>query len=318
MEVSLADGSQRLLNNLGIIIKPFPGGFHLLTSDPELLESENQSGSFSLFLNCTDPFYINYTELPLYNLADKLLYFNNLSDVKIEGEKGFVLHSKEFAGENELVQVVHKKVSISGFKAGEKYRFTDAAGNEITSQNIAPSLQNSATFNISNLPQGLILFYPSGKKEVKKFYHYPKAVWRKPFAVVELFPGEIFNQFKDKGKVEYAINFSNRKTIWKYFLVSPVYKNFKNLNIINKGKELVFNSPQKQLINKNYEALVFESKSKIPLAEQSDENFQLVDNYDAANGKGKPVLKNLAKASPEQLYRDETKSNEFIYSHIFI
>ncbi len=317
IEVSLADGSQRLLNNLGIIIKSFPGGFHLLTSDPELLKSENHAGSFSLFLNCADTYYLNYTDLPLYNLADKLFCFNNLSEVKSEGNNGFVLHSGEFAGENDLVQVVHERFSIPDFNADENYRFTDSAGNEITSENIAPSTPNSATFNISNLPQGLILFYPSGK-EVKKFYHYPKAVWRKPFGVVELFAGELFNQFKEKGKVDYAINFSNRKTIWKYFLVSPVYNKFKNLSIISKGKEQSFNSPQMQQIHPDLEALVFESKNKIPLAEQSDEYYQLVDNYSAGNGKSKIVLKNLAKASSEQLYRDEAKTNETFYSHIFI
>lgn len=317
IEVSLDEDSHRLINNFGIVVKPFPGGFHLLSSNPELPEPLNEVESLQLYLNCSDPFYINYTDLPIYNLANKLLYFNNLTDAKSDGDDSFVLNKEEFAGENELVQVVYEKFSIPDFKAGEDYRFTDAAGNEIPSQNILLSIQNSNSFNISNLPQGLILFH-SENNSVKKFYHYSKAVWKKPLAVVELFPGKLFNQFKEKGKIEYAINFSNRKTIWKYFLVSPVYNKFKNLSIINKGKEQVFNSPQIQQIHSNLEALVFESKSEISLAEQSDENYQLVDNYSAGNGKSKVVLKNLARASAEQLYRDETKTNETFYSHIFI
>jgi hypothetical protein len=44
-----------------------------------------------------------------------------------------------------------------------------------------------------------------------------------------------------------------------------VYNKFNSLSIINKGKEQVFNSPQKQSIHPNLEALVFESKSEISL-----------------------------------------------------
>lgn len=317
MIVSLSEDSQRLLYNFGLLIKPFPGGFHILSSEPERTGIIDESEPLQVFFQCTDPNYINFTDLPTHSLTYRMLYFNNIAEFSDEGDNGFLLHEEEFAGENELVQVVHEKVSIPGFNPGENYRFTDASGNEIPSQNISFSMQNSNSFNISNLPQGLILFY-SANNNVMKFYHYSKAVWKKPFAVLELFPGKLFNQFKEKGKVEYVINFSNRKTIWKYFLVSPVYDKFKNLSIISKGKEQVFNLPQIQQIYPNMEALVFESKSQIPLAEQSDEYYQLVDNYSAGNGKGKVVLKNLPRPSTDQLYLDEKKTKETYYSHIFI
>ncbi|WP_372948266.1 hypothetical protein [Mariniphaga sp.] len=317
IEISLADASKKTALNYGIIAKPFPGGFHLLASNTEIQGFYDEAESLQFFLKCTDANYINYTDLPAHSLIDRMLYFNNTEEIKGKVENGFVLHAEEFAGENELVQVVYEKVTIPDFNSGENYRFTDAAGNEIPPGNITPSAQNSNTFNISNLPQGLILFHAENK-DVVKFYHYNKAVWKKPFAVVELFPKQLFNQFKENGKVEYAINFSNRKTVWKYFLVSPVYNKFKNLSIINKGKEEVFNSLQIQQIQANIEALVFESKNKIPLAEQSDDYFQLVDNYSAGNGKSKIVLKNLPRASAEQLYVDEAKTNETFYSHIFI
>ena len=317
MTVSLAEDSQRLIHNLSILIKPFHGGFHILSSDAEFPGTIDAADSFQLFLNCTDPYFINYTELPPYNLADKLLYFNNIFGIKNEGTSGFVLHAENFAGASELVQPVYDQIVIPGFNSGDDYRFTNAAGNEIYSQNISPSIQNAGSFNISNLEQGLILFH-SKENDVKKFYHYSNAVWKKPFAVLEIFPGKLFHQFEEKGKVEYAINFSNRKTIWKYFLVSPVYNKFKNLSIINKGKEQVFSSPEKQSVHPESDALVFESKNKIPLAEHSEEIFQLVDNYSAGNGKGKIVLKNLPGASADQLYLSETISDDTFYSHIFI
>lgn len=317
MIVSLSEDSKRLTSNLGILIKPFPGGFHILTSEPELPGNFDESEPLQFFFQCTDPNFINYTDLPDYDLTDSVLYFNNKTEFNDKTENGFKLHAENSAGENDLVQLVFEKINVPELNAGEKFRFTDAAGNEISSRNIAASIQNGNSFHIFDLPAGLIQFH-SEKNGVKKFFHYSKVVWRKPFVVLELFPGKLFQQFAGKGKVEYSINFSNRKTIWKYFLVNPMYNKFQNLSIINKGKEQVFNSPQKQFVHPDLEAIVFESKSKIPLAEFSEETFQLVDNFSAGNGKGRVILKNLAKASPEQLYKGEGHLNEAIYSHIFI
>jgi hypothetical protein len=317
IEVSFAEGTPKLIKDLGIVIKPFPGGLHLLASDPELLDSINDTNPIQLVLHCKDPQYINYTELPPYRLPDKLLYFNNLSAVSTGGNKSFRLHNKEFAGQNELVQISYGKINFPEFNADNKNRLTDAVGNEIPPQCITKSVPESGALVLSNLPQGLIRLF-SNKEEVDKVYYYPKAVWNKPFGIVEIYTTKLFKQYKESGLVEYVLNFDNRQTIWKYFLVSPVYQKFNNLSIINKGKEQIFKTPQKQLVHKNSEALVFESKNKIPLRELSDETYQLVDNYDPNLRSGKVILKNLVKASAEQLYADENQLVESAYSHIYI
>ena len=170
---------------------------------------------------------------------------------------------------------------------------------------------------LSNLSQGLIIVH-AGKQEAERIYYYPQAVWKKPFGILEIYTNTLLKHFREKGKTEYAVKFNNRQTIWKYFLVSPVYQKFNNLSIINKGKEQIFNGPEKQHVHEITDALVFESKNKIPLSENSEETYQMVENFDLTNRSGKIVLKNLPKASPVQLYRDETKSDDAVYSHIYI
>ena len=315
--VSFADGTQKLMNDLGIVVKQFPGGFHLLSSNPELLDATEESNPIQLHLNCNDPYYINYTELPLYSVTDKFLYFNNLSDVSDSESEVFYLQKEEFVGQNEIVQLINAKVGVPGLNSEKEYHFTDATGKEITLENVKQSSQQPGVFMLSGLGQELLLFYEQGE-EVKKFYNYPKAVWKKPFGIVEIFTGRLFRHYSVKGKIEYALNFNRRETIWKYFLVSSVYQKFNNLSIINKSKEQIFNPPQKINVDKNPEALVFESKSKIPLSEFSEDSFQLVDNYESGSGKGKIILKNLVKASTDQLFRDDEKSKETFYSHIYI
>ena len=289
----------------------------MLASDPELLDSINDDESIQLHLNCNDPLYINYTELPLYRPNDKLIYFNNLSAISDPGNERFLLHEKEFVGENEVVQLTQGKIKVFQFDPAIVYRFADSLGNEISSECVTQSLQDSGEFMLSNMPPGLVRIY-TGKQEVGKYYYSPKTIWKKPLGIVEIYTGKLFDHYKEKGKVEYAVVFNNRQTIWKYFLVSPVYLKFDKLSIINKGKDQIFNPPQKQAVLKNPEAWVFESKIQIPLSENSEENYQLIDNYDPIQRSGKVIHKNLTKASPEQLHYDLTKFEESVYSHIYL
>lgn len=317
LEITLGEETSKLTRDLGIIIKPFPGGLHLLASDVELLKNNDETVPIRLNLFCKDNLYINYTELPNYNPSDNILYFNNLTENSGSSENSFYVHNTEFTGETEIVQLCNGRINISSFSADKKYLFTDVAGAEISSHNIRQSKTIPGEFILSNLSEGLVRIKENGA-EISRIYYNPKQIWKKPIGIIEIFTDILYNQFTEKGKVEYLVNFNNRETIWKYFLVDPVYQKFNNLSIINKGKEKIFGSPVKQLINQNLGALVFESINKIPLSELSEENYQLVDNYDNGSGKGKIILKNLARPSPEQLFRDENRLNETIYSHIYI
>jgi len=314
-DISFAEGTAKLINDLGIVIKPFKGGFYLLCSDPELLKGEQRS--IRLNLNCQDTQYINYSDLPSYQPRTSLLYFDNQIIPAGSNDESLLLHEDLFVSVKDIVQVTHGKLTIPNFDQGKEYRFTDAIGDELHPGRIQFSANNPNEVTLLNLPEGLVRVY-SGDEEIERVYHQPKAIWTKPMGIIEIYAGELYNQYKKKEQIDYAVQFNYRQTIWKYFVVSPVYQKFNNLSIVNKGKEQIFNAPQKQRILQNQEALVFESKDRIPLLEQSGEIYQLVDNYDPELPAGKVILKNLAKASPEQLYYDTTVSDAPAYSHIYI
>jgi hypothetical protein len=317
VNISFADGSQKLINDLGIIIKPFSGGFNFLALNPELLDSGNDIHSLQIYLYIKDPLYINYTELPSFDLRDKLLYFNNLSINAEPENKQYLLHQSKFASDDDVIQICQGRIDIPEYNPAIKYRFTDASGIEISSESLTQAKNDPNSFIISGIDQGLVRVF-TANEELLKAYYYPLALWKKPMGVIEFFTGELFKQFKTQGKVDYAICFDNRKTKWKYFFISPVYQKFKNLSIINKAKEQIFNPPKEQIVLENTQALVFESKNKIPLTEFSGENFQLVENYDPIKRTSNPVLKTLTKASPEQLFSAASKADENVYSHIYI
>ena len=318
INISYEKETSKLLRNLDVIVKSFPGGVHLLSSAPELMKLQGETEEpLRLQLTCWDDVFINYTDLPPYRPGDSLLYFNNQNINLKAKDNRFLLHVNEFVDKNEIVPIGKEKITIPQFDKKKKYVFTDVSGHEIPLQNIRQALPDSGDFYIVNTSEGIINIQ-EGETRIGKVYNYTNAVWRKPLGILEIFPGKLYEHFKEKGKIEYVINFNNRKTIWKYFLVDPVFQKFTNLTIINKAKEQVFKTPEKKQFHEEMEALVFESKNKIPISEFSNNTFQLVDSYDPKSKSGKVILKNLANASPEQLYRDETNSNEIIYSHIFI
>lgn len=318
IEVSYDEITSKLATDLNIIIKPFLGGIYVLSSNPELLDTTAyETFPLRLHLSCKDPFFINYTDLPVYNLNDTVIYLNNLVLHTNTNEDETKLHKDKFIGIENLVKLNQGKINIPSYDPNQQYLFTDQFGQEISDRYIKQSTNIPSEFIVSGVPQGLI-YLTTDSTVIKKIYYSPKRVWKKPMAIIEIYPSKLFEQYKESEKLEYTINFKNRETIWKYFFVSPLYQKFDNLSIINKEKQQLFNPPHKQQIMENTEALVFESKNKLPLSEFSNDNFQLVHNYDPDLRSGKVIIKNLIRASPEQLYRDETISNKPMFSHMYL
>ncbi len=319
IQISYSESTAKLIQDLNIILKPFVGGIHVLVSNPDLLNRSNDADPIRLYINCEDPFYINYTELSTYNPTDTVLWFNNL-DLTVNSDpenKDLKLHKEGFVSENEIIKLSSNTISIDKFQTDKEYNFTDVFKNEISTEFLSQSKSFSNHFVPSNLPEGIIYLFQE-KQEIEKIYYYPKTIEKNPLGIVDLCTTTLLKQYKEQGKLNYTIAFNSKETIWKYFFVNPIYQKFDKLSIIDKGKEQLFSSPQKQYVHGNTEALVFESNNKLPLSEFSKNNFQLVDNYDKELRSGKVIIKNLAKPSPEQLYSDETKPNELVYSHIYI
>lgn len=314
---SIEENSVKVMKDLGIVLKQFSGGFHLLALDMDLLASEKNDKSLQLHFNCRDSYYINYTNLPNYSPGEDLLYFSNLN-AQPASEEILSLHNGDFVESGDVVRLSHGQIKIPSFDPADTYIFLDASNESLPLDSIHESTLDPSEFSISNYRQGLVKIQ-SESAVVHKVYFQPKVVWKKPLGTIELFTATLSDHFKEKGNVvHYEINFNNRHTYWKYFLVDPVYQKFDALSIINKEKKPVFNSAQKQQIQENMDAIVFESINKLPLLEYSEHNFQLVDNYNADSRSGKVIIKNLVHASPEQLFLESPPSDEFIYSHIYI
>ena len=315
---SISKDSTKLLNDLGVIIKQFPGGLHLLSASPELLISENNENSIKIYLNCSDPYHINFTNLPDdYSPIKDVFYFNNLSTQKSSAEKTYALQSSEFVDENDLSQLSHGTIEIPEFDSRNTYTFHDAANEEISKEYILESFLDSGKYTITDLPEGIINIKLENKI-IHSVYYYPNAIWKKPLGIIELFTDTLYRDYKNNEKANYIVNYNNRSSIWKYFLTNKMFKKYDALSIINKKKVKAFHAPEKEILQNNTEVIVFTAQNEIPFQEYTDDNFQLVDKY-VSKLVYEPVIKNLVQASPEQLFSEKNQDEKIIYySHIYL
>jgi hypothetical protein len=270
---SCLESTSKLLKDLGIVIKYFSGGFHLLSSNAELLASEIQSNPLQFYISCEDPYCINYSNLQNFSPSTDLLYFNNLDVSYNQGQKVFKLHTGDFIQEKDMVKLSHGVFKIPLFEKEKSYNFKEASNIEISKEHLNRSTDTPEIVMINDMPQGLIGILLN-ENEIYKVYHYPKSVWEKPLGTIEIFHGVLHQHFKTYGKVNYSINFENRETIWNYYFTDPSYLKYENLKIINKEKKIVFKPPEKKVLQrKNPATLLFQLKEKIPLIEYSEDNF---------------------------------------------
>ena len=304
LNTSFAEYTPKIMRDLGLIIKPFPGGFYLLAAHPESLNTnENSLQPIRLYFNSNDPDYINYTVLSGYNPSDTVLYFNNLIDSTL-------LHESEYVAIDEVIPLSSEKITIAEFEDSNNYIFMDSTGQEIPKDHFQQSTEKSNEFIVTNQPEGLIRIFENGS-EITSVFFVPKGIWKKPLGILDIYPGKLYQDYKKSGKQDYVVQFSNRYTIWKYFLVSPEYQKFKNLSIVNSNNEPIFYPPKAQEIA-NSMSWVFESINELPLLDYSEKPLKLV------NEETTDVLKSLPRPSPVQLYRDDKNSTEPMYSHIYI
>lgn len=299
--------------NLGIVIRPIPGGINLFCANPDLLHTMQEDSPLRFGFNCSDYRYVNYTGLPEFNLSTNILYFNN-RDPKILNSNRLQLHKNNFAGIEEVIAVSQGTIEIPDFNEKKRYRITDEWGNNINYSNTNIS---SGKVSITAFYEGLIFVYEE-KKLLARFYLNREPVWKKPLGILDIYPGQLYSQINESGPIEYIVNFNNRHTVWKYFFVNPSFQKYKNLTIINKAKDQVFKTPVKSKFQNLGEVLVFESNSAIPFEENSANSFQLVDGFESKLKSGKIIIKTLANASPDMIYTDNNRTTEKFYSYIFI
>ena len=315
LECSMTSDSQVLMRNLGLLSKPFKGGIHILASDVSLLKASSKDYPVRIELRCTDPYYINYTQLPIFKLSSDCLCFHNLGVIQKDGNSVMQLHKEEFVGSDEVMQVVSGVVTLRSFDPSAKYTFTNASGIKIVAPNVQQPDPSQNQFLIKDIAEGILYVYENNVlKENEHIYYQPDVFWNKPLGVLELYPSTLHDHYlENAGAITYSVNFEARKTVRKYFIVQNSNLPYKKLTIIDGFRKELFDRDQDAIGN-----LSFTSRTSYPLSNSPNLPLQLVNNFRHGASDHKIVVKHLAHPSPSQLYLDESPTSTIMYSHMYV
>lgn len=133
----------------------------------------------------------------------------------------------------------------------------------------------------------------------------------KPFGLIDI---RISNGLPE----QYSIRFREKATYWRYLVISQHLRDLNNPAVL--GSKGSFKGPETMVLPDKRNALAFVSADPIGIKESGNDTFQLVENYDAAAGKYKVVLKTLpvpdVRAISALQPRDAAAA--YGYSEIFI
>ena len=294
----------KLMNNLQLVLKPFFGGFHLLSSDPDLLKGEQEPLLIRIFPK--DPLFFNFTDFGQeFRPNSKVFYFSDRSMGSSE-----TLHSGDFASLEDGLAVLNQQMLqdfLPGIFRGE-ISIRDAGSNALV----------SGDFTRYFLEKGESVFYLENREVTLGYYRINQGMEKAPFGMVSLEPDKLLEAFQISGNpLSLQIRFRTRKTFWKYILSDRVFDKFSSLSVIDsQNREILFKEGEFE-IQPSWKVRSFESEVEIPFNADFNPRFQLVEKSKDDKQAGKVIYKQLPKASPEQLFRPPS-NKEVLFSHIFI
>ncbi len=310
--------TSKLLKNLGIISKPINGGLQFYCSNPQLLENADRIHKITAYIYCTDPYYTNYTDLPAYEIQSNILYYNNLDGSIIQQGNGeCILHKELYAGTNEVLSFSTGLIDINSSAMQNKPEFKNTFNEDIDASKVKRIGEDMHQYLIDEVEEGPLHIFINGD-EVKRVYFHSDPLWKKPFAVADIFLNQLYKHYSTGDSQLYSINFNCRRTFWRYYLVSPEYSGFTDLSIIDKNNRLAFKRLSNDDSDLDAPSLIFQSAEGIDLSDHYTNTFHLVDQFNEEDETYRPVIKGLPYASVEQLFKGSDSEDKNMYSHIYI
>jgi len=317
MEITAQSDTLITLNNLSVLVKPFAGGVHLLTSQLEGLRSVKEV--IKLEIRCHDPYFINYTLLPEFRPTRDLCYFSNRESHLIAESSKLGLH-KSFVSKEDILTLHNNEVILDIFDPGTSYVFSSFQG-VLDSSFVQQPDTSVNRFIFHNVSEGVINVAEEAN-QTEKFYYHPNALGSKPLGVIDISLNALYDQFMKKNEtVQYAIQFTARRTYWEYYFSKDSLVSYENIAIINTRAQQKMDF---KYLGENDHNIIYRSISPLPLSQSHLATYQLVYNFTpetAENRKYKMLINQLPIPSPNQLYpnRDNpTDPTKALFSHIYI
>ncbi len=237
-EISPTEECSRVLKNYGLLFKRTASGFVLFykgykdsASVIQPLKPVNKDCVYTFTVKLNNPFFVNFSELPVINKPEGIYYFDNLTLNKNAANELLLVDDtiKKYAGDKDAIVL---KSSIYSYEVttaspSSDLKILDKAGNilrDVTINNSGGKIK--AQFDLTSLPVGVYKTTADGIL-YETFYKDPKLLYENIWGIIEIFKNSSVPadyRFADSaGNVTskpYKITFQRRATFWKYIVIN--------------------------------------------------------------------------------------------------
>lgn len=311
------------MQNHKLVFKQRETGCLVLSRSDEMgkvLFQNNDALRLSFAIISDDPFFINYTDLPLTS-TQNLYYFNNLEE-NIGGNQQKSLQKNEF---------VYREDQIAARPAYFNHHFPeaistsslwieDAIGNRIWEQEIETTELEAFPIDLRYEPLGKYVLKADGGYAFD-FY----TLMGNPelyFGFIDVFLTDHvpmnYQTIQDEQVVaqDYVIHFNNRSTRWRFLVTSrdfPVEHGFYEVKSVESS--ITFSQPEEVQLANGLNAMMMVSDQLIPLKEHPVSKFQM--NLQK-NGNGIRVTVNLPTPAVHSIKPQSIDDNQKIFSEVYV
>ncbi|MGB0929165.1 MAG: hypothetical protein ACPGVB_00215 [Chitinophagales bacterium] len=314
---------RQTMRNYKLIFKPQEAGCLVLTRSDEMgkmLFKSNDDLKLSFAIQSADPFFINYTNLPLTSTKN-IYYFNNM-EANVNEENQKLIHKETFVYDKDEIVARHPYFNHK-FKepiSTNKLWIEDMEGNKVWAKDIEVEELSSYPINLRYEELGKYTLKGDGGY-VFDFYT--------TMVNPELYVGFIdicltdsvtadYQPFQNEevAAQDYVIHFNSRSTRWKYFFLSKdKSRQNEEYTVASLKKEVSFLEAEEVTLVNGMAAKMIVSEEAIPLKEHPIDKFQLQMKK---NGKGVVITVNLPTPSVQSIKPQSTKDNQKIFSEVYV
>ncbi|MTI89281.1 MAG: hypothetical protein FH748_15100 [Balneolaceae bacterium] len=314
--------TKKLLHNYGLQVKKRPKGIYIAWDKENeafsTLNVEDQKiFKLSFYLEISDPFFQNYTQLDS-NTPNGVFCFSNAGT---EGaDHRYFLGRSQYASLEDYCILAGDSFMYEREDSGsaETYTIVNHLGESVSEIQITEN-QKKVPLKLTDLPNGV---YALRKQEndLLNFYKDASLFWKPVFGVIELYPFDETTGITDllngtiSGFTTYILSFKARSTIWRYYIIPKHRSGVDDVKISNgrNGGPISFIKKGHQRLSDGSEAVVFDSESAIRL-EQSTVNM-----YQLKSGTGTTLINALPTPSVNFINAKKEHNQQHFYSEMYV
>lgn len=240
-QVSLEPTMQcsRLMQQYDLRIREIRGGLELYygeTGGKSFLQLMDKVFVLNFILRTSDPYWSNYTDLPLLENRNKMLFFSN-TKTATSSKGNTLLHQNEWVSPANY-KPFHSNVYVSALSSTSnelEFKLIDPqrsiySEQQVSGWSILPKEEDRPALLEMNLDTFAIGDYSLEIDDVVQgFLHIPQSEALRSLGLVELVVGEVEAEGESLYLLQkddqvfsatYEISFKARETVWRYYLVN--------------------------------------------------------------------------------------------------